>query len=175
MKVLIPDDSRGYRDSLSKLLRKEPEIQVSGVAEDAEGTPAAVIAHELRRILDGCPFCDGSYRDHLYVLLAIVAIEPEWQSALRLKLYYDFLRERRWQDLLRLREWNDSADMVLGFALRCAAGRVGIFTMLSPAKPDLPDTPLHYVILPEKEAKSLLLLLPPEKWHPLRFAAPAVR
>src|SRR2546429_8758367 len=73
-----------------------------------------------------------------------------------------------WQELLRLREWNDAADTLIGFAFRCAGGRVGIVTMLSPARPGLPDTPLHYVILPEEEGNSLQALIPPEKWHPLR-------
>src|SRR5206468_4996236 len=85
----------------------------------------------------------GGYRDHSFVILATVAIEPQWQSALHVKQYYDFLDERRWQELLRLREWNDAADTLIGFAFRCAGGRVGIVTMLSPARPGLPDTPLH--------------------------------
>ncbi|PYU00403.1 MAG: hypothetical protein DMG38_07990 [Acidobacteria bacterium] len=168
MKVLIPDDRRGHRDCLRKLLQQERKAQVSGVAEEAESVPGSVIARELRRTLDGCPICDGSYRDHSYVVLATVAMEPQWECPLRVKQYYDLLHERRWQELLRLREWNHDADALVGFAFRCAEGRVGIVTILSPAKPGLPDTPLHYLILPEEEGNSLLGLLPPEKWCPLR-------
>src|SRR6266568_2358398 len=136
MKVLIPDDRRGHRDSLRKLLEREREIQVSGVADDAESSPESVIARELRRTLDGCPICDGGYRDHSYAVLATIAIEQQWQSPLRLKQYYDFLHERRWEELLCIREWNSAADTLVGFAFRCAAGRVGIVTILSPAKTD---------------------------------------
>jgi hypothetical protein len=57
--------------------------------------------------LDGCPVCDGGYRDHSFVILATVAIEPPWQSAQHVKQYRDFLDEHRWQELLRLRESND--------------------------------------------------------------------
>jgi hypothetical protein len=173
MKVLLADDRQGHRDSLRRLIQRDPEVQVSGIAEDAENTPGSVIARELRRTLDGCPVCDGGYRDHSFVILATVAIEPQWQSALHGKQYYDFLDERRWQELLRLREWNDAADTLIGFAFRCAGGRVGIVTMLSPARPGLPDTPLHYVILPEEEGNSLQALIPPEKWHPLRSTSAA--
>jgi hypothetical protein len=92
---------------------------------------------------------------------------------MRVKGYYDCLRERRWQELLRIREWDHTADTLIGFAFRCSVGRVGIVTILSPAEPSLPDTPLHYTILPEEEGNGLLALLPPEKWHPLRSVAPA--
>ena len=90
-----------------------------------------------------------------------------------MKQYYDCLQERRWQELLSIREWDDAADALVGFAFRCSMGRVGIVTILSPAKPGLPDTPLHYTILPEEEGNSLLAVLPPEKWRPLRSVAPA--
>lgn len=175
MKVLIPDDRRGHRDSLRRLLEREREVQVSGVADDAESSPESAIARELRRTLDGCPICDGGYRDHSYVVLATITIEQQWQSPLRLKQYYDFLHECRWEELLGIREWNSAADTLVGFAFRCAAGRVGIVTILSPAKPDLPDTPLHYMILPEEEGNRLQALVPPEKWLPLRSAYPAAR
>lgn len=168
MRVLIPDDRRGQRDSLRKLLETEREVQVSGIAEEAEGAPDGVMARELRRALDGCPICDGNYRDHAFVVLATVAVEPHWQSPLRVKQYYDFLEERRWEELLSLREWSDGADALIGFAFCCTAGRMGIVTMFSPAKPGLPDTPLHYTILPEEEGNRLRALLPAEKWHPLR-------
>lgn len=173
MQVLIPDDRRGHRDSLRHLIQREREVQVSGIAEEAESAPVRVIARELRRTLDGCPICDGSYRDHSYSILATIAIAERWQSPLRVKEYYDCLRERRWQDLLRIREWNDAADTLIGFAFRCSVGRLGIVTLLSPAEPSLPDTPLHYTILPEEEGNGLLALIPPEKWHPLRSVAPA--
>src|SRR5437660_12589739 len=102
------------------------------------------------------------------MILATLAIEPQWQTALHVKQYYHFLDERRWQELLRLREWNDAADTLIGFAFRCAGGRVGIVTMFSLARPGLPDTPLHQVILPDEEGKSLLALIPPDRTHPSR-------
>lgn len=173
MQVLIPDDRRGHRDSLRRLIQREREVQVSGIAEEAESSPDNAIARELRRALDGCPICDGSYRDHSYIILATVAIAQQWQSPLRVKQYYDCLQERRWPELLSIREWDDVADALIGFAFRCPVGRVGIVTMLSPAKPDLPDTPLHYTILPEEEGKRLRALLLPEKWRALRSAAAA--
>lgn len=173
MQVLIPDDRRGHRGSLRHLIQREREVQVSGVAQEAESAPGSAIARELRRALDGCPVCDGSYRDHSYSILATVAIAERWQSPLRVKEYYDCLRERRWQDFLRIREWDGAADTLIGFAFRCSVGRVGIVTILSPAEPSLPDTPLHYTILPEEEGGGLLALIPPEKWHPLRSIAPA--
>ena len=40
MKVLLTDDRRGNRDSLRRLVQREPEVQVSGIAEDAENAPA---------------------------------------------------------------------------------------------------------------------------------------
>ena len=173
MQVLIPDDKRGHRDSLRLLIQREREVQVAGTAEEAESTPECAIARELRRALDGCPICDGSYRDHSYAILASVAIAEQWQSPLRVKQYYDCLQERRWQELLSIREWEATTDALLGFAFRCSEGRVGIVTIFSPAKPGLPDTPLHYTILPEEEGNSLVALLPPETWHPLRSVAPA--
>jgi hypothetical protein len=171
MNVLLPDDRRAHRDSLRSLLEREREVQVSGIAEDAESDPGSVLARELRRTLDGCPICDGGYRDHSFVVLATVTIEPQWQSPLRVKQYYDSLQARRWRELLGLREWGDDADALVGFAFRCILGRVGVVTVFSPAKPGLPDTPLHYVILPEEEGNSLLALLPLENWHPLRSPA----
>src|SRR5690242_9721929 len=104
MQVLIPDDRRGHRDSLRNLIQREREVQVSGTAEEAENAPDCVIARELRRALDGCPVCDGSYRDHSYAILATVAIAEQWQSPLRVKQYYDCLQESRWQELLCIRE-----------------------------------------------------------------------
>ena len=172
MKVLIPDDRRGQRDSLRKLVEREREVQVSGISEEVESTPDSLLARELRRALDGCPICDGGYRDHSFAILATVIIEQESQTPLRLKQYYDSLHSHRWQDLLRLREWNDAADLLVGFAFRCpAAGRVGIVTILSPSKPDLPDTPLHYTILPDEDGNRLLSLVPPRRWHALRSPA----
>src|SRR5207253_11439204 len=58
MKVLLADDRQGHRDSLRRLIQRDPEVQVSGIAEDAENAPGSVIARELRRTLDGCPVCD---------------------------------------------------------------------------------------------------------------------
>ena len=168
MKVLIPDDRRGQRDSLRQLAQNEREVQISGIAEYAESAPERVLARELRLALDGCPICDGGYRDHSFTILSTVIIEQDWQSPLRLKQYYDLLHAHHWQELLRLREWNEAADILVGFAFRCAQGRVGVVTIISPAKPDLPDTPLHYMILPEEDERSLLSLVPAERWHPLR-------
>ncbi len=75
-----------------------------------------------------------------------------------------------------LREWNDDANALVSFAFRCTAGRLGVVTLFSPAKPSLPDTPLHYVILPKEEGNSFLMtLLPPEKWFPLRSAFRSAR
>ena len=173
MQVLIPDDRRGRWDSLHHLILREREVQVSGIAEEAENAPDNAIARELRRALDGCPVCDGSYRDHSYSILATVSISDRWQSPLRVKQYYDCLQERRWEDLLDIREWDDAADTLIGFVFRCSVGRVGIVTILSPAEPSLPDTPLHYTILPEEEGNRLLALLPSEKWRPLRSVAPS--
>ena len=87
MQVLIPDDRRGHRDSLRKLLQREREVQVSGIAEESESAPDRAIARELRRALDGCPICEGSYRDHSYSILATVDIAEHWQSPLRVKEY----------------------------------------------------------------------------------------
>jgi hypothetical protein len=176
MKVLLAGGRQGRRDSLRRLIQRDPEVQVSGIAEDAENAPVSVIARELRRTWMAAlstTVYDGGYRDHSFVILATVAIEPQWQSAPLVKQYYDFLDERRWQELLRLREWNDALDTLIGFAFRCAAGRVGIVTMLSSARPGLPDTPLHCLILPEEEGNSLLALIPAEKWHPLRSTSAA--
>ena len=175
MKVLIPDDRRGHRDSLRNLTQQEREVQVSGIAEEAESASESVLARELRLALDGCPFCDGGYRDHSFAILSTVIIEQQWQSPLRLKEYYDLLHAHRWQEILRLREWNEAADTLVGFAFRCVQGRVGIVTILSPAKPDLPDTPLHYLILPEEDGHRLVSLVPAKTWHPLRSASAAFR
>lgn len=175
MKVLIPDDRRGQRDSLRRFVEREREAQVSGIAEQAESAPDRALARELRLALDGCPICDGGYRDHSFAILATVIIEQEWQSPLRLKQYYELLQAHRWQELLRLREWNEAADILTGFAFRCVQGRVGIVTIHSPAKPDLPDTPLHYMILPEDDGHRLLSLVPAKTWHPMRSVSATAR
>lgn len=70
MKVLLADDRQGHRDSLRRLIQRDPEVQVSGIAEDAENAPGSVIARELRRTLHGCPVRDGGYRHHSFVILA---------------------------------------------------------------------------------------------------------
>lgn len=175
MKVLIPDDSRGQRDYLRQLVEKEREVHISGIAEQPESAPDRVLARELRLALDGCPICDGGYRDHSFAILATVIIEQAWQSPLRLKQYYDLLHARRWQELLRLREWSEAADILVGFGFRCARERIGIVTILCPAKPDLPDTPLHYMILPEEDGNNFLSVVPQERWHPLRSVSAAAR
>src|SRR5256885_4289970 len=97
MKVLIPDDDRGHWESLRRSLDQESELQISGAAADAETASHSVIARELRRILDGCPICDGGYRDHAYALLATLAMEKGGQSATRLKQFYGLLRQYLWR------------------------------------------------------------------------------
>ena len=169
MKVLIPDDDRGHWESLRRSLDQESELQISGAAADAETASHSVIARELRRILDGCPICDGGYRDHVYALLATLAMEKGGQTAARLKQFYGLLRQYLWRELLGFRDRNPGEDIVAAFAFRCATGRVGVVTILCPANPDLPDNPLHYMILPAQEGKNLLALLHPQKWLPLRF------
>ena len=169
MKVLIPDDDRGHWELLRRSLDQESELQISGAAADAETASHSVIARELRRILDGCPICDGGYRDHVYALLATLAMEKGGRSAARLKQFYGLLRQYLWRELLGFRDRNPGEDIVAAFAFRCATGRVGVVTILCPANPDLPDNPLHYMILPAEEGKNLLALLHPQKWLPLRF------
>ena len=172
MKVLIPDNDRGHWESLRRSLGQESELQISGAAADAETASYSVIARELRRILDGCPICDGGYRDHVYALLATVPMENGGQSAARLKEFYGLLRQYRWQELLCLRDWSPCDGIVVGFAFRCITGRVGVVTILCSANPALPDNPLHYMILPAEEGKNLLALLHPQKWLPLRSLPP---
>ena len=55
MKVVIPDDDRGHWESLRRSLEQESEIQLSGIAADAETASHSVIARELRRILRRLP------------------------------------------------------------------------------------------------------------------------
>ena len=174
MKVLIPDDNRPRWDSLRRLLQQKSEIQVSGIAADAETACHSVIARELRRILDGCPLCDCGYRDHDYALLATLVIQKGGQNAARLKQFYDLLRQYRWEELLCFHDGSPCEDIVASFAFRCVIGRVGIVTMFSPADPDLPDNPLNYMILPVKEGENLLTLLNPRRWLPLRPLHPQI-
>jgi len=47
--------------------------------------------------------CNGGCRGHSFVILATVAIGPQWQSALHVKQNNDLLDERRWQELLSMR------------------------------------------------------------------------
>jgi hypothetical protein len=173
MKVLIPDDNRPRWDSVRQFLQQESEIRVSGIAADAETAFHSVIARELRRILDGCPICDGGYREHDYALLATLVIQ-KGQSPARLKQFYDLFRQYRWRELLCFQDWSPCEDIVADFAFRCATGRMGIVTVLSSADPDVPDNPLHYMILPVEEGKNLLTLLNPQRWLPLRPVYPQV-
>jgi hypothetical protein len=167
MKVLIADNDRAHWDSLRRCLELESEIQLSGIAADAETSLRSVIARELRRILDGCPICDGGYRDHAYALLATLVMPKAGQNS-RLRQFCDSLVQYRWQDLLCVREWSPCEDILSSFAFRCSTGRMGIVNVLSPANPDLPDNPLHYMILPAKHGKNLLALLDTQRWMPLR-------
>jgi hypothetical protein len=75
MKVLIAENDRGGRDFLPDLVERNQDKQVSGIALDADGSPECVVARELRRILDGCPICDGGFRDHTYFKLVTVPMD----------------------------------------------------------------------------------------------------
>jgi hypothetical protein len=134
MKVLIPDDDRGHWESLRRSLGQESELQISDA--DAETASHSVIARELRRILDGCPICDGGCCDHVYALLATLAMEKDGQRAARLKQFYGLLRQYLWRELLGFRDRNPGEDIVAAFAFRCTTGRVGIVTILCSANPD---------------------------------------
>ena len=168
MKVLIPDNDRAHWNSLRRFLESESEVQLGGIAAEEETNSHSVVARELRRILDGCPICDRGYRDHAYALLATLVMPKGRRNSARLRQFCDSLQQYRWQDILCLRDWDPCEDILSSFAFRCSTGRIGIVNVLSPAGPDLPDNPLHYLILPAKQGKNLLALLDPQRWLPLR-------
>ncbi len=52
MKVLIADNERYCRDFLQALVERNQDMQVSGIAVDADGSAQCVVARELRSILE---------------------------------------------------------------------------------------------------------------------------
>ena len=167
MKVLIADNER-YRDFLQDLVKQNQDSQVSGIAVDADGSPECIIARELRCILDGCPICQGGFRDHTYYVLATFVMDKRVDGATRLAQFLQCIRDCRWHDVLGFRQWTASADAIVAFAFRCANGRVGIVTVFSPADAEAPDEPLHFTILSVEEGKKLLAVLEPQYWMHFR-------
>lgn len=168
MKVLIADNKASCRDSVQALVEQHEDMQVSGVAVDADGSPECAIARELRRILDGCPICQGSFRDHTYSLLAAVAMNEKADGVARLTPLLRCMRDGRWHDVLGFRQWIANTDTIVAFAFRCDKGRVGIVSIFSPADSAAPDEPLHFTILSLEEGKKLLAVIDSENWIPLR-------
>lgn len=168
MKVLIADDERGPRDSLQDLVGQNQNVQVSGVAVEADNSPECVVARELRRILDGCPICQAGFRDHTYCVLATMVMNEKPDCVARLAQFLQCIRDCRWRDVLGFRQWNASADTMVAFAFRCDKGRMGIVTVFSPADSQSPDEPQHFTILSVEEGKKLLAVVEPGKWMHLR-------
>jgi hypothetical protein len=168
MKVLIADNERFSRDLLQDLVEQNQDIQVSGVAVDANSTTECVVARELRRILDDCPICEGGFRNHMYSMLATVAINEKADGVGRLPQFLRCMHDCRWHDVLGFRQWIASADTIVAFAFRCDSGRVGIVTVFSPADSEAPDEPLHFTILSVGEGKKLLAVVEPGHWMHLR-------
>ncbi len=168
MKVLIADYERYCRDFLQDLVEHNPDMQVSRIAVDADGSPESVVALELRRILDGCPICQGGFRDHTYSMLATMVMNEKADNKARLAQFLRCIRDCRWRDVLGFRQWIASADTLIAFAFRCDKGRVGIVTVFSPADSEAPDEPLHFTILSVEEGKKLLAVLEPGHWMHLR-------
>src|SRR5258708_13054089 len=84
MKVLIADNERYCRDFLQALVEQNQDMQVSGIAVDADGSAQCVVARELRSILDGCPISQGGFRDHTYSMLATLVIDEKDDTVPRL-------------------------------------------------------------------------------------------
>jgi hypothetical protein len=168
MKVLFADDECGRRDFLQNLVGQNQDVQVSGIAVDAESSPECVVARELRRILDGCPICDGGFRDHTYFKLATVAMNEKADDVERLAQFLQCVRDCRWHDVLGFQQWIASIDTIVAFAFRCDKGRVGIVTVFSPADSESPDEPLHFTILSLEEGQKLLKITEPGQWMHLR-------
>ncbi len=168
MKVLIADNERSCRDFLQDLVEQNQDKQVSGIAVDADSSPECVVARELRRILDGCPICDGSFRDHMYSVLATVVMNEKSDGVGRLAQFLQYMRDWRWHDVLGFRQWIASADTIVAFAFRCDKGRLGIVTVFSPTDSEAPDEPLHLTILSVEEGKKLLAVVEPVHWMHLR-------
>lgn len=168
MKVLIADNEGSCRDLLQALVEQHQDMQVSGIAVDADGSPECAVAREIRRILDGCPICQGSFRDHRYSLLATVAMNGKADGVARLAQLLLCMRDCRWLGVLSFRQWIADADSIAVFAFRCDKGRVGIFTVFSPTASEAPDEPLQFTILSLEEGKKLLAVVEPGHWIPLR-------
>jgi hypothetical protein len=149
-------------------VEQNQDIQVSGVAVDANSTPECVVARELRRILDDCPICEGGFRNHMYSMLATVAINEKANGVGRLSQFLRCMHDCRWHDVLGFGQWIASADTIVTFAFRCDRGRVGIVTVFSPADSEAPDEPLHFTILSVEEGKKLLAVVEPGHWMHLR-------
>jgi hypothetical protein len=167
IKVLIADNERFSRDLLQDLVEQNQDIQVSGIAVDANGSPECVVAWELRRILDDC-ICEGGFRNHMYSMLATVAMNEKADGVGRLSQFFRCVHDCRWHDVLGFRQWIASADTIVAFAFRCDRGRVGIVTVFSPADSEAPDEPLHFTILSVEEGKKLLAVVEPGHWMYLR-------
>lgn len=168
MKVLFADHGRYGRDFLQDLVEQNKDSQVSGIAVDANDSPESVVARELRRILDGCPICDGGSRNHAYFKLATVVMNGKADGKRSLAQFLHCMRDCRWRDVLGFRQWIAAADTIVAFAFRCDKGRVGILTVLSPADSEAPDQPLHFTILSVDESKRLLVVVGAGPWIQLR-------
>jgi hypothetical protein len=169
MKVLIADNER-YRDFLQDLVKQNQDSQVSGIAVDADGSPECIVARELRCILDGCPICEGGFRDHTYSVLATLVMDEKADGVARLAQFLRCIRDCRWYDVLGFRQWIASADTIVAFAFCCTKGRVGIVTVFSPADSEASDEPLHFTILSVEEGKKLQAVLEPGQWMHFRPA-----
>ena len=167
-KTLIPEDQPGYREFLRRLVQDRDDVQVSGIAVNACPSPENVVAAELRTILDGCPICDGGFRDHTYFMLASVILDRDRESLRHMALFLQCVREGRWQELLAFREFSRSKDVAVVYAFRCGKGRVGTLMVLSPADPVLPDEPAQLTILSAEEGRRLMAAVKPEQWMPFR-------
>lgn len=168
MKILIADNEARRRGFLRDFVEQNQDVQVSGIAVDADGSPECVVARELRRILDDCPICEGGFRDHTYSILATVPLNEKAEGVEHLAQLLRCMRENRWQDVLGFREWIASADTIVAFAFRCDKGRVGIVTVFSPADWKAPDEPLQFTILSVEEGEKLLAVIEPGHWMHLR-------
>jgi hypothetical protein len=173
MKVLFADNERYCRDFLQDLVEQNQNTQVSGLAVEADGSPECAVARELRGILDGCPICQGGFRDHMYSMLATVVVNVKGSMA-RLAQFLRCMRDCRWHDLLGFRQWIETADTIVAFAFRCDKGRVGIVTVFSPADSEAPDEPLQFTILSLEEGRKLLAVVDPGHWMHLRPALHSV-
>ena len=168
MKVLIPDDERCCSDFLQNLVEQNQDMQASGMAVDADGSPEYVVVRDLRRILEGCPICDGGFRDHTYSKLATVVMNEKADDLGRLAEFLRCMRDCRWHDVLGFRQRIASADTIVAFAFRCNKGRVGIVTVFSPVDSESPDEPLQFTILSVEEGKRLQAVVEPGQWMHLR-------